>query len=77
MPTTLPIYTRIRIPLIATYLAGLDIATESETMGTNSNMAANDQIRPIATTTLSIHPSICTPSHESRREGRTFFGAGV
>jgi hypothetical protein len=77
MPTNLPIYRRIRIPLVASYLAGRDIATESETMGTKSDMATTDQIRPIATTMLSIHTSICTPSHESRREGRIFSDAGV
>jgi|SRR5262249_19879390 len=43
------------------YLAGRDIATESDTTGSNSDIATNDQTRPTATTTMIIHPSICIP----------------
>jgi hypothetical protein len=42
--------------------AGRDIAAESEsTTGTKFDIAATDQIRPIATTPAIIHASICIP----------------
>jgi hypothetical protein len=48
---------------LAIYSAGRDIAVESEpSTGTKFDIAANDQIKPIATTTATIHASICIPS---------------
>src|SRR5262249_30931018 len=46
------------------YSAGRDIGAESEpsTTGIKFDIAATDQIRPIATTTAIIHASICIPS---------------
>jgi hypothetical protein len=61
-------YVRQRTPTserqpVAIYSAGRDIAAESEpSTGTKFDIAANDQIRPIATTTATIHASICIPS---------------
>ena len=58
---------RQRIPAwehqpVASYSAGRDIAAESEpSTGSKFDIAATDQIRPIATTTAIIHASICTP----------------
>ena len=54
-------------PVVASYFAGRDIATESDTTGSNSDMATNDQTRPIATTTVIIHASICIPHRACRR----------
>ena len=55
-----------RAQRVASYSAGRDIASESElTTGTNSDIAATDQIRPIVTTTAiipAIHARICIPS---------------
>ena len=48
---------------MANYSAGPDIGLEPEsTTGTKFDIAATDQIRPIATTTAIIHASICIPS---------------
>jgi hypothetical protein len=49
---------------VVSYSAGRDIAaeTESSTTGTKFDIAATDQIRPIATTAAIIHASICIPS---------------
>jgi hypothetical protein len=50
---------------VASYSAGRDIAAESEpSTGTKLDIAATDQIRPIATTTEIpiIHARICIPS---------------
>jgi hypothetical protein len=51
---------------VANYSAGRDIAAESEpSTGTKLDIAATDQIRPIATTTAvpaAIHARICIPS---------------
>jgi hypothetical protein len=49
---------------VASYSAGRDIGAESEpsTTGIKFDIAATDQIRPIATTTAIIHASICIPS---------------
>jgi len=48
---------------VASYSAGRDIPAESEpSTGTKFDIAATDQIRPIATTTPIIHASICIPS---------------
>jgi hypothetical protein len=61
-------YVRQRTPAserqpVAIYSAGRDIAVESEpSTGTKFDIAANDQIKPIATTTATIHASICIPS---------------
>jgi hypothetical protein len=53
--------------VVASYLAGRDIATESDTTGINSDIAATDQITPIATTTPTIiHPGICIPHRAYR-----------
>ena len=48
---------------VASYSAGCDIAVESEsaTTGTKFDIAATDQIRPIATTMPIIHASIGIP----------------
>ena len=44
---------------VASYSAGRDIAAEPEsTTGTKFDIAATDQIRPIASTTAMIHASI-------------------
>jgi hypothetical protein len=48
---------------VANYSAGPDSGAEPEsTTGTKFDIAATDQIRPIATTTAIIHASICIPS---------------
>jgi hypothetical protein len=47
---------------VASYSAGRDIAAETSTTGTKFDIAATDQIRPIATTTAIIHASIGVPS---------------
>ena len=48
---------------LASYSAGSDIAAESEpSTGTKLDIAATDQIRPIATTIPTIHARICIPS---------------
>ena len=48
---------------MASYSAGRDIAAESEpSTGSKFDIAATDQIRPIATTTAIIHASMCIPS---------------
>jgi len=47
---------------VASYSAGRDIAAElisEPSTGTNLDITATDQIRPIATTTAIIHASIC------------------
>jgi hypothetical protein len=60
-------YVRQRTPAserqpVAIYSAGRDIAAESEpSTGTKFDIAANDQIRPIATTAATIHASIWHP----------------
>ena len=48
---------------VASYSAGRDIAAESEpSTGTKLDIAATDQIRPIATTTaIPMHVRICHP----------------
>jgi hypothetical protein len=47
---------------VANYSAGPDIGVEPEsTTGTKFDIAATDQIRPIATTTAIIHASILHP----------------
>jgi hypothetical protein len=47
---------------VTSYSAGRDIAAEPEsTMGTKFDIAATDQIRPIASTTAMIHASILLP----------------
>jgi hypothetical protein len=61
--------------VVASYLAGRDIATESDTTGINSDIATTDQITPIATTTpIIIHPGICIP-HRAYRYGFAYFFA--
>jgi hypothetical protein len=44
----------------------------AETTGTKSDIAATDQIRPIATTPVIIHASICIPSDELAERGAYF-----
>jgi hypothetical protein len=55
-----------RLQPVANYSAGRDIAAESEpSTGTKLDIAATDQIGPIATTTAvpaAIHARICIPS---------------
>jgi hypothetical protein len=47
---------------VASYSAGRDIAAASEpSTGTKLDIAATDQIRPIATTIPTIHARICIP----------------
>ena len=61
---------------MASYSAGRDIAAASEpSTGTKFDIAANDQIRPIATTTAIIHASICISSRrvELADRGAYFF----
>ena len=68
---------------VASYSAGRDIAAElisEPSTGTNSDITATDQIRPIATTTAIpiIHARICIPPLRRAELGdrvRIFFAA--
>jgi hypothetical protein len=57
---------------MASYSTGRDIGAESETTGTKLDIAANDHIRPIATTTAIIHANICIPSRRVELADRRF-----
>jgi hypothetical protein len=52
-------------PRMATYSAGRDVPANlisEPSSGTNLDITATDQIRPIATTAIPIHARICIPS---------------
>ena len=58
------VFRAVRIP-VASYSAGRDIAAKlisEPSKGTNLDIAATDQIRPIATAIPTIHARICIPS---------------